>query len=243
MIMIKKLTLISLVLSLVLNAQALIRPVSTQIISISKDSATINGASSIPLGSTGIVIHNFDGTHQAIVAKATMVKKDGDRGIIKLSKYDNLEQDALPSYQADIKSGDTVIMNYLYNRALAITPNSETYQTVTRSYPYLEWVHPDLFAANLATSYDPSPDKEDFVKECKEDDIGLLMFAIDKKGYFVDCNSFKVVDTIPLPTASSKQIPFYNRLEKIKGRIFGLFGSKSMKDYDSYYKKLLGISK
>ncbi len=229
--------------TLVLNAAGLIRPLQTTIALVEGNNAVIYGASSIPLGSTGIVIHKFDAIHEAIMAKATLIKKEGDKGVIHLSKFDRLKQDALPTYRMKVKRGDTVIMNYLYNRAMAITPNGDIYRIITKSYPNIQWLHPDIFAASLASSYDPSPNREAFQNECKEDEIGLLLFAIDGKGYFVDCDSFKVLDTIPLPKASSYQTPFYNRLGAIKGRIFGIFGSGKVKDYSDYYKQLLGITK
>jgi hypothetical protein len=223
-----------------LNALSL-SPSQTSILKIDKDRAVIANASNLPIGSSGIVIHSFDDRHQAIIAKAILQKKEGDIGFVKLTPYDNLTQEALPTYKIPPKVGDKVIMNYLYNRALPITPNSDSYKTVTQSYSSIEWIHPDLFAARLASSFDPSPDREAFEKECKNDDIGLLFFHIDRRGYFVDCNTFKVVDTIPLPKAKDIQKPFYNRIEKIRGRVFGLFGSKNIKDYDSYYSKLLGL--
>ena len=122
---------------------------------------------------------------------------------------------------------------------MAIVPNEKTYNIVTKSYENFTWIHPDIFAAKLAKSYNPTPTKDTFQKECTAQNIGLLLFVIKDKGYFVDCHSFKTLNTIPLPATSTAKLPFYSRLEAIKGRMFGLFGGKGVKNYDDFYTELL----
>jgi len=226
-------------LTVTLMAQTNFSPYETKILAVSNDSVIVKDNADIAVGATGVVIHFFDAQHQTVIANVEVVKKGTDKLQLKVSSFDAIPQETLPTYSITPKVGDKVILNFLYNRALAIVPDEATYKVVTKSYDTFTWLHPDIFAAKLAKSYNPSPSKETFQKECIAQNIGLLLFAIKDKGYFVDCHSFKTLNTIPLPLASSVKIPFYSRLQPIKGRIFGLFGGKGVKDYDSFYTQLL----
>ncbi len=226
-------------LSVTLFAQTDFSPYKTDILAVEKDTVIVKDGADIALGATGVIIKSFDESHQTIIANVEVIKQEGDKLLLKVSSFDAIPQEALPTYSIAPKVGDTVILNFLYNRAMAIVPDEETYKLVTKSYDTFSWLHPDIFATKLAKSYNPTPSKETFQEECIAQNVGLLLFAIKDKGYFVDCRSFKTLNTIPLPTAKSVKIPFYSRLDTIKGRIFGLFGGKGVKDYASFYSKLL----
>ena len=215
-------------------------PYETKIIKLVGNNAVVQNSDKVSIGSSGIVIHNFDNEHRTIITKAVVVKKDPNYMYLKLYYYKDLNMDALPSYKIIPKAGDTVIFNYLYNRVLPIVPNKEAFLEFKRKFPYLDIIHPDLFAYELAVESNPAPKISDFRNECNSDDFGLLFFALDDKGYFVDCTSFKVVGKISFPTEGKKQTPFYTRIKKIEPKFFGL-GSEEIKDFDKYYKNLLGI--
>lgn len=237
--MIKQLTTLLILLSSSLFAQTNFNPYHANITAVDKNIVTIPEASEIALGTTGVVMQSFDKNHKTIIAAVSVIKKEGGKIFLQLSKFDALSQEVLPTYSIRPKVGDEVILNFLYNRALAITPDATIYSIVTKSYNAFDWLHPDIFAASLATAYNPTPTKETFQATCKEQNIGLLLFAIKDRGYFVDCNSFQTINSIPLPIAATAKSPFYNRLEKIKGRLFGLFGGKGVKDYNAFYTNLL----
>ncbi len=226
-------------LSVTLFAQVDFSPYKTDILSLEKDTVSIKGSANIALGATGVIIHSFDESHQTIIANVEVIKREGDTLRLKVSSFNAIPQEALPTYNIAPKIGDSVILNFLYNRAMAIVPDEETYKLVTKSYKTFTWIHPDIFATKLAKSYNPTPTREIFQEECIAQNVGLLLFAIKGKGHFVDCHSFKTINTIPLPEASSVKLPFYSRLAAIKGRIFGLFGGKGVINYDSFYSKLL----
>lgn len=242
--MIKRVLFCILTLSLSLSA-ANFAPYQTTINKIEKGMIIIDANDDLKVGSSGIVMHAFDDTHKTIIAQAT-VKSISD-GVAKLSykKYTALKQSALPEYDIKPVSGDTVILNYLYERAMAITPNAEALAAVTRNYNNIEWIHPDIFASYLAIEYSPLPSKSDFQQECKENSFNLLLFAIDERGYFVDCNSFKVLHTTDLNYEKPEKpmVPFYSRIKEVKGRMFGLMGGEGIKDYASYYRGLIGVKK
>ncbi len=226
-------------LSVTLFAQADFSPYKTEVLSSSKNSVIVKSNSKIAIGATGVIMQSFDENHKTIIANVEVVKKAGDKLHLKVLPFDAIPQKALPNYDIAPKVGDEVILNFLYTRAMAIVPDADTYKIVTKSYDAFTWLHPDIFAAKLAKSYNPTPTKETFQEECIAQNIGLLLFAIDSKGYFVDCKSFATLSTIPLPVPTSLKSPFYSRLEGIKGRIFGLFGGKGVENYNAFYTDLL----
>jgi hypothetical protein len=199
----------------------------------------------IPVGSSGIVLHAFDDTHKTIVAEAIVTQKKENKITIKFRKFKRLRQTALPEYKISPQKGDTLILNYLYNRILPVTANEKTFKTFTKKYQStFEIIHPDIFASQLYFEHQPQPTKEDFQNACQQNDTSLLYFTIEKSGYFVDCNSFKVLYKEPLTSAienKNAHKPFYHRLPEIKNRLGGILSSESIGDYNLYYKKLLGI--
>jgi len=215
-------------------------PYQTTIKKLVGNEAVVTNSDQVKVGSSGIIIHNYDPEHRTIIAKAVVTKKDGQDMYLKLYYYKDLNMDALPSYKIIPKVGDTVIFNYLYKRVLPIVPNKEAFEQFKQTFPQIDVVHPDLFAYELAVESNTSPKLSDFRKECNSDDFGLLFFALSDKGYFIDCTSFKVIGKLDFPTEGKKQKPFYTRIKNIKPKFFGL-GSDEIKDFDSYYKKLLGI--
>jgi hypothetical protein len=240
--MIKKTILIFTLFLTTLTAQANFLPYKTPILQVNKDIVTIADSSNFSVGSSGIIIHAFDDEHKTIIATVEVIQKGSGYAKLKYKNFKGLQQSALPEYNITPKKGDEVIINYLYDRAMAIVPNKDTLRYVTQKFNNIEWIHPDIFASKLAIEYTPVPEKKDFKHECREDNFALLFFAIEDKGYFVDCNSFKVLHQVNLSQTNREiKVPFYSRLKEIKGRMFGLMGGDGIKDYDRYYKKMLGL--
>ncbi len=211
----------------------------TKILSINGNVATLKNSPNVQIGSSGVVVHSYSKQHSTIVAKAIVIDKDSNYIKIKFKKFDDLKQDVLPVPMILPTTGDTVILNYLYNHALAITPNYKTYKEVTTKHNDINWLHPDLFAAKLFADNNPSPNKEDFQNMCKDYSFSLLYFAINGHGYFVDCNSFKVIKQENLQTNDSKIIvPFYSRIKDIEASWLS-FGKSKITNYANYYQMLL----
>ncbi|NPA81014.1 MAG: hypothetical protein GXO31_00195 [Epsilonproteobacteria bacterium] len=224
-------------------AGGVFKTIESKIIEADDKGAVLEDSPYVPIGSSGVVIRKFDDKHSTIIAGAVVEKKEGDKMRIKFIMFDMLEQSALPPLKIMPKKGDTVILNYLYNRAFVIAPNEDTYLEILSDFPQIDWIHPDILAAFLSKEYNPTPKKEDFQKVCKQNTSMLLFFAIEDKGYFVDCNSFKILkeENIQAKEANAT-LPFYSRIKDIESSIFN-FGPDSIKNYDKYYKKLLGIEK
>jgi len=240
--MIKKTILILTLFLTALTAQTNLSTYKTTVSQVDKDIVTITDSDNIAIGSSGVIVHAFDSEHKTIIATVEVIEKKSGYAKLKYKNYKGLKQSALPSYNIAPQKGDEVILNFLYERAMAIVPNKDTLQYIIEKYNNIEWIHPDIFASQLAIDYTPTPEKEEFQQECKQDNFALLFFAIEDKGYFVDCKSFKVIKQINLPQTNQEiKVPFYSRLKEIKGRMFGLMGGDGMNDYNKYYKKMLGL--
>jgi len=242
--MLRIFTLIFMISLTSLMAQTDFSPHQTTLLKADGKYLYIKDSTSFAIGSSGIVLHSFDKSHKTIVATVEVVEKRQDQAVLKYRKFNGLQQSALPSYNIAPTKGDTIILNYLYKRAMAIVPDAQTLQFVTKKFSDIEWIHPDIFGSKLTVDYTPSPTKKDFTNECLQNSYALLFFAVKGKGYFVDCNSFKILSQTNLPQTSKNttpQVPFYTRLEKIKGRMFGLMGGDDIKDYDKFYTKMLNV--
>jgi len=205
------------------------------IINSSQRTATIKDID-VPVGSSGIVIHYFDKEHSTIVARAELI----DKNKIEFKIFDTLKQEALPTPKILPKIGDKVILNYLYNRGLIIAPNHKTYENIIKNHNKIEWLHPDLFAAELSREKNPAPTKKNFKNFCNKYAVGIIYMAIDNKGYFVDCYSFKKVYEEPLKMDSNEiKLPFYSRVKEIESGWFNFYGASEVKDYTNYYINLM----
>ncbi len=232
------LSILLIFMSLNLNANSLFKEHKTKIISIDNNIATIKNFSDVKIGSSGVVIHNFDKKHSTIVAKAIVIDKNSDTATIRFVPFRDLKQDVLPVPKILPQIGDTAILNYLYNYALPITPNYQTYKIINKKHKNIKWLHPDLFAAKLFIDGNPAPTKKDFKKMCKDYNFSLLYFAINDKGNFVDCNSFKIIKQEQINTSGKIQFPFFTRIKDIKESWFS-FGNSKITNYNDYYQSLI----
>ncbi len=218
-------------------------PYRTTLQDVTKKGATVEDRN-IPVGSSGIVMHSFDAKHRAIIATVIVTGKKEGKLALTFHKFRRLRQSALPEYKIAPADGDTVILNYLYNRVLPIVPDAEHFRSFSAKHASFEVVHPDLFASALYFDHQPQPTKKDFRETCSQNDLALLYFAVGKSGHFVDCQSFKIVASEPLATpvdSQKAQEPFYSRVPEIKNRLGGIMGGESIGDYNLYYKTFLGL--
>ncbi len=222
-------------------AKNILTQYETKIIITDKNSALIKSHPAIKIGSSGVIIHNFDNTHKTISKGIIVIDKDEKFAKVKYFDFDYLKQEALPSYDIKPQTGDKVILNYLYNRVLAVTPNRKTFKYLQEKFNNFEFVHPDLLAMQLIDSGNKSPTKKDFQTLCKSSTFALILFAIEDRGHFVDCNSFKILKSTKIETFEDRIKPFYSRVDLKSVSILSFFTTDEMDSYDSYYKKFLGL--
>ncbi len=213
---------------------------NTKILSIKDRFAQVADSNDIVVGSSGIVIHSFDDETSSIIARVSVVKKDGKFATVQFEVFDLLEQAAFPIPGILPQVGDKVTLNYLYNRALIVAPNETVFNEVTKHFDNIEWIHPDLMASYLAVDYKPAPSRNSFDVMCRKNTAGLIFFALDQRGFFADCQSLHVLKTLKSGHISKYQLPFYNRVGGID-TVFWKWRNKHIRDYNSHYARLLGL--
>ena len=215
-----------------------IKSYSTTLQNVEGGFATIKDSEDIVIGSSGIVNHKFDEEKSTIVARASVVEKKDGFAKVRFEVFDLLSQSAFPLPGILPQNGDNIILNYLYDRALIVAPNKSVYDNITKHFKEITWIHPDLMASYLASEYKPNPDREDFQEACRQSSAGLIFFALNKKGYFADCQSFKILKTYDSKQVKAYQVPFYTRVRGVETAFWKLSG-KQISDYNSHYGSLL----
>lgn len=215
---------------------------TTTVQNITKDSATI-GIGNLTTGQSGVIVHNFDDAKSIIIADFEVVSSSVNSSKVKF-KYTNFENKvAIPTPNIEVKNGNTAILNHMYNTSILITPNFESFELVSKNFTEQNFLHSDIFGAYLKSHNRPVPTKEDFVNFCNKHNIGTMFFVLNGMIYVLDSKTFAVLEEYKVKKDikdSSFMTPFYTNVEDIKLGIFS-FGDKNIGDYNSYYKKLLGL--
>jgi hypothetical protein len=214
---------------------------TTTILDIDKNKATI-GLGDLIVGQSGVIVHKFDDNHSAILANFYITSSNKQTSQIKILKDKVLLQDAVPTVNLTPQKGNIVVVNHIYKSSLLIVPNFETSQQIKNLYKNQNFLNPDIFAAYLKINYIVRPQKEDFVKFCKDNTIGNIFIAIKDKLYIVDIYSFKILYTNDIISNNDKIVlPFFTKVKDIQSSM--LDWSSPVKDYNKYYSKLIGVAK
>lgn len=216
------------------------KPFKTELVKAENAYGYVLDSPEIKLYSSGVVVHNF-GTSQIILATVNVVAKENGLAKLQFAVFDMLEQSALPLLKAVPEPKDEVILNFLYDRALIIAPNEESYHLVENQFPNIYFTHIDVFGAQLIRASKAAPTKSDFKTFCANNASGVLVFALKDKAVFVDCQDFKILYSSPLKTSNTQtELPFYSRIKGYRNEFFD-FKSPKVKDYYQYYNSLLGL--
>ena len=215
--------------------------IKSPIVSIDEDGETARiQIAKIDVGMSGFVSHQISANHSSILKNAVVVAYNATTQVatLKLSPYNGLVNNALPSGKWKVEVGDTAIFAFAYNRALLIAPSEEIYHQISKSVQ-IQWIHPDLFATVLSFRGHPTPLKEDFIAMSASGSVGLLFIYLDKKVYMLDINSFALLSISDAPLVQdSVKLPFYSRVDEIDAAWWGE-GSNEMEEYEPHYYELL----
>jgi hypothetical protein len=195
----------------------------------------------IDVGMSGFIAHNISDKHTVILKNIVVTSYDANSKIatLKMSPYDALRNNALPSGRWKVSVGDSAILAFGYTRGLLIAPNNDIYHKITRSVKNLQWVHPDIFATILSFDGHPTPLREDFTKFSIATSVGLVFIYLDKKLFTIDAKSFKILTiTDAKLKQDSTQLPFFTRVEEIEAAWWGE-GSNELESYEPHYFELL----
>lgn len=235
----KKILLITIFLISNIFANAFDMPeVRAKILETNNSQAKIPNSLNLKVGSSGVVIHTFKNGDKSIVARVVVDKIGSNFTTLKFEVFNMLEQSALPLPNIVPQVGDEVILNFLYNRSLIVAPNKEVYNQIVNAFPNITFINPDIAAAYLNFNNKPNPNRDDFRKICNQNTAGLIFFALDNKGFFVDCGDFNIIQSFDTGKINYYEVPFYSRIKDIKAAFYD-FSNEQIKNYNEYYKKLL----
>ena len=189
---------------------------------ISSDGTNIKLNKPFPItGMSGIVIHNFGKSLEAITGYMVQTASDGSG---KLVAKEIIHHDELPSIKTPVTKGDKVLGGYLYDTVLLLAPNAETYAKIT-DHTNKHWIHPDLFAMFLSSEGDGYPTKENLAKFAKAYQVGLIYIIKEKSAVLLDPISGQIVAKRAFKGAPQKaQYPFFMRFDSFKTGIFSKSG-------------------
>ena len=214
------------------------REYKAPLISVDEGIGTIIDSPSIVTGSSGVVMHRFDNIQSSIIARAVVTQKGGGFAKVRFEVFDALEQKALPLPGILPKSGDELVLNYLYDRSLIVAPNKEIYSEVVGAFKGVTFIHPDIVGSYLSYEYKPNPSRDDFRKMCNQSAAGLIFIAMNNEALFADCQSFEPLKRFQSGAVKYYQLPFYTRVKDID-TVFWKWGSEQISDFDRHYKALL----
>jgi|GEM_PF-124079 len=203
-------------------------------------------------GVSGVIVHRYNDYHSAIIA--AVVSLGGNKAKVVQASY--VQNTRLPDIATKIQVKDVAVMGYLYNRSLLIAPNEAAYRNVLEIYPNIDFVNPDLLAFQMMRERKTMPTQKSIQEYCNQNAIGLVYIVTADMGYFIDVNSFEILNVEPIDSSGERILPFFMRLERIDGGILGLFESLFSKikddifdidrsieqDYDRYYLYIMGSS-
>ena len=219
-------------------AEFSMREYKAPLISVDEGIGTIIDSPSIVTGSSGVVMHRFDNIQSSIIARAVVTQKGGGFAEVRFEVFDALEQKALPLPGILPKSGDELVLNYLYDRSLIVAPNKEIYSEVVGAFKGVTFIHPDIVGSYLSYEYKPNPSRDDFRKMCNQSAAGLIFIAMNNEAVFADCQSFEPLKRFQSGAVKYYQLPFYTRVKDID-TVFWKWGSEQISDFDRHYKALL----
>jgi hypothetical protein len=219
--------------------------VTAPIISVDADEtvATIK-IKKVKIGMSGFIFHKVAKNHGSILKNAVVVEYDVNTKIatLKLSKYDNLVNPALPSGKWKVQKDDLCILAFGYSRALLIAPTEDIYYKIAK-HTNFELIHPDIFATFLSLSQHPTPLLEDFDNMRKATQTGIVFIYLDNTIYTVDAKTFAILN---ISKNSLKQdektlvLPFYTRVPEIRSAWYSWgAGTSELEEYEPHYYSLL----
>ena len=228
------------------NKEFSVKPMGLKLGNIENNKSVIPMGNLI-IGQTGIVVHIFDNDKRLIVSNAKVISSDLNSSVVEFFEFKDLTQDAIPTSNRVVTTNDILILNYMYNSSLLITPTLDSFQSVRENFKLNNFVHSDIFAAKLKVDHKPYPTKEDIQNFAIEQNLGTIFMVIENKVYIIDSKTFTILESYAINYENAEAImPFYTRVEEIEESIFNLsffdfFSGEKNLSYNEYYKRILGI--
>lgn len=231
---------------MITNKEFSVKPIGLKVENIENNQSKIN-VGNLVIGQTGIVVHIFDNDKKLIVANAKVINSDSNSSVVEYFKFNDLKQDAIPTTKRTVQKGDVLVLNYMYNSSLLITPTLESFQMVRDNFKLNNFIHSDIFAAKLKVDHNPYPTKEIIQNFAREQNLGTIFMVVENKVYIIDTKTFAILESYAISYENTQNMmPFYTRVEEIEDSIFNLsffdfFSGNKNLSYNDYYKKILGV--
>ncbi len=232
--------------TMITNKEFSVKPIGLKVENIENNQSKIN-VGNLVIGQTGIVVHIFDNDKKLIVANAKVINSDSNSSVVEYFKFNDLKQDAIPTTKRTVQKGDVLVLNYMYNSSLLITPTLESFQMVRDNFKLNNFIHSDIFAAKLKVDHNPYPTKEIIQNFAREQNLGTIFMVVENKVYIIDTKTFAILESYAISYENTQNMmPFYTRVEEIEDSIFNLsffdfFSGNKNLSYNDYYKKILGV--
>lgn len=212
--------------------------ITSRVAQLDKNFIFIKDEPNIVIGASAIVVKQIKNA-TSIISRASVIAKDGKFAKLELKPFTMLAQKALPELDVKVETGDEVLVNFLYDRALLIAPDEASYKQVVGDLSEIYFIHPDILGAYMVREYKLSPKRTDFSLFCSNNALGLVAFVLKNKVAFVDCQDFALLFEKPLNTQVAKpQLPFYSNIKSYKKNFFN-FAEKRVTDYYEYYTQII----
>jgi len=229
----KKILLFMLISSYSLFADALPTSIKSTVKSISNNIITLN--SNIPVGMSGIIMHDYGNGLSAITH--TTISLGGSKASVQA--HTAILHKNIPSIQTAITAGDNVIFGNFYNNALIIAPNQTAYKQISKKFKRT-WIHPDAFALDFMQEGESRISMNVLERFSKKNQIGLVLVIATDKLLIIDPISKKIIGTRELKTNPSTAItPFYARFDQIDLSVFSV--GENSKHYTPYFQSVAGL--
>lgn len=212
--------------------------ITSRVAQLDKNFIFIKDEPNIVIGASAIVVKQIKNA-TSIISRASVVAKDGKFAKLELKPFTMLAQKALPELDVKVETGDEVLVNFLYDRALLIAPDEASYKQVVGDLSEIYFIHPDILGAYMVREYKLSPKRTDFSLFCSNNALGLVAFVLENKVAFMDCQDFTLLFEKPLNAQVAKpQLPFYSNIKSYKKNFFN-FAEKRVADYYEYYTQII----
>lgn len=225
-----------------------IRPVGVKIENLQDNKTTIN-VGNLVVGSSGIVVHVYDNDKRLIVSNAKVIESNNNNSVVEFFDFNDLKQDAIPTSNRKVQVNDILVLNYMYQSSLVIAPTQDTFKIVRSNFKYNNFLHSDLFAAQLKFDAQPFPSKKDIQNFAIKQNIGTIFIVANKKVHVLDSKTFEKLANYDIPYENEEfPMPFYSRVEEIDSDLFTLnfsipfISENKPKNYEAYYKNILGLN-
>ena len=195
------------------------------------------------VGMSGFIVHTIAPQHTSILKNIEVSDFDKSTQIatLKVSEFDGLKNNALPSGKWKVQVGDNAVLAFGYTRSLLIAPTEKIYYRIAKSVK-TQWLHPDLFTTILSFRGHPTPLKEDFIAMSNATSVGLVFIYLKQKVYTVDAKSFVILSITDAPLVQDGVVlPFYSRVEAIDEAWWGE-GNDPLEAYEPHYFELLALN-